>query len=143
MDQRLALGACAPQIAPLGPPTPPQPTLPYPPPPPPGQPPPAPPPPPPKGASGQRLVGGYLASRTEESPPPPPRDKGVRGAGGLAGGFSPCGKQLWQAAFFSFFIRLNSSTEYSMSSQATAWVKLICGSYALSACLVLCGAPFA
>ena len=48
MDQRLALGACTPQIAH-----------------------PIPPPPPPKGASGQQLVGGVIGVQNRELPPPP------------------------------------------------------------------------
>ena len=61
MDQRLALGACTPQIAPLGPP------------------------PAPKGASGQRLVGGGVVGVQNQgvAPPPPPKSPLEFGAGSL------------------------------------------------------------
>ena len=73
MDQRLALGACTPQIAPPGPPSPNQPSrtpplL--------GKSPPRSPhslaPPPPQGASYQRLVGGGSWRPEPRGPPPGP-----------------------------------------------------------------------
>ena len=95
MDQRLALGACTPQIAPPGPPSPNQPSrtpplL--------GKSPPRPPhslaPPPPQGASYQRLVGGVVGIQNRGVPPP-----GHYGwqSGGVA--VIPCPLVFWGACW--------------------------------------------